>query len=49
MDAINVIDESSLQADMKAEERGKVWEARKCAIGPEYKGFPPWDSSSSYL
>ena len=49
MDAINVIDESSLQADMKAEERGKVWEARKRAIGPEYKGFPPWDSSSSYL
>ena len=45
LDAMNIIDECSLQVDMKTDERGKVLEARKCAIGPNYRGFPPWDSS----
>ena len=37
LDAMNIIDECSLQVDMKTDERGKVLEARKYAIGPNYK------------
>ena len=45
IDALAVIDESSLEADIKTDERGKILDARKCAIGTNFRGFPPWDSS----
>ena len=46
LDANEVIEESDLSEDMKGREKAKVLDARKCAIGSNFRLFPPWDSSS---
>ena len=45
VDAIEVIDACDLQEDVKVIEKTKVLEARKCALGPNFQGLPPWNSS----
>ena len=45
IDANDVIEGSDLNEEAKAEEKIKVLEARKLAIGPYFMGFPPWSSS----
>ena len=45
IDAIEVIDSCNLQEDVKDVEKTKVLEARKCALGSNFRGLPPWNSS----
>ena len=45
IDAIEVIDACDLQEDVRDVEKTKVLEARKCALGPNFQGLPPWKSS----
>ena len=45
VDAIEVIDACDLQEDVGEIEKTKVLEARKCALGPNFQGLPPWNSS----
>ena len=45
IDAMEVIEESDLNEEEKIIEKDNVLEARKLALGQNYKYFPPWDSS----
>ena len=44
VDAVEVIDECDLQEDTRNLEKTKVLEVRKCALGPNFQGLPPWNS-----
>ena len=43
IDAKKVVDESSLDEEEKKVQIDAILEARKTAIGENYKYFPPWD------
>ena len=45
IDAIEVIDACDLQEDVRDIEKTKVLEARRCALGSNFQGLPPWNSS----
>ena len=47
IDATDLIDEIELNEDEKHVEKEKILNARKLAIGPAFRGFPPWNTSSS--
>ena len=47
LDAIEVIESCDMSENEKEVEKEKVLEARKLALGPSFKFFPPWDSKPS--
>ena len=45
LDAMDIINESDLNEELKVIEKEKVLTARKLALGENFSWFPPWDSS----
>ena len=45
IDANDVIDACDLKEDVRGIEKTKVLQARRCALGPNFQGLPPWNSS----
>ena len=45
IDANEVIDAFDIHEDVIDIEKTTVLEARKCALGPNFQGLPPWKSS----
>ena len=45
IDANKVLEECDLSEDDKNIEKAKVLNARKLALGDNFKYFPPWDRS----
>ena len=45
LDALKIIDESSMNEIEKKAEKEAILAARKEAFGDRYKSYPPWDST----